>query len=79
VHVPAAGESAAQLPWLWPDALSLAVIAQPLSPAAWSVLRRDPGALLLIHRNRLSDPLSPPASGLAHPHEPRLLNTALHW
>ncbi len=79
MHVPAAGESAAQLPWLWPDALSLAIIAQPHSPAAWPILSHDPGALLFIHRNQSADPLSSRASRLARPLEPRLLNTALHW
>jgi len=48
----AAGEVAAQLPWLWPDATSLSVLGQPQSLATWPALRLDPAALLLVFRNR---------------------------
>ncbi len=41
------GESASILPWFWPDAGSLALLAQsPVLP--WADLREDPGAVFLI-------------------------------
>lgn len=41
------GESASILPWFWPDAGSLALLAQsPVIP--WADLREDPGAVFLI-------------------------------
>ncbi len=79
--VPAAGENAAQLPWLWPEARSLTVLAQPLSPDTWTTLRRDPGALLLVLRQRFPDDFlnAHPAIEPARFLEPRILQTALDW
>jgi signal transduction histidine kinase len=69
------------LPWIWPDAQSLAAIGQPLSPATWPTLRRDPGALILILRQHFPDDLPdcPAAVEPARFLEPRILQTALDW
>lgn len=81
MHLPATGEIAAQLPWLWPDARSLTVLAEPLSPATWQTLRRDPAALLLIQRLRsfraasVESEANRPARFL----EPRILETVVNW
>ena len=81
MHLAAAGESAAQLPWLWPDAHSLAALAAPLSADTWSTLRRDPGALLLIQQSRSSqlDPSHCPSFALSRFLEPRILQTVERW
>jgi two-component system NtrC family sensor kinase len=77
VHLSAAGERAARLPGLLPDAGSLEVLARPLSPATWITLRRDPAALLLAARVRSVAPGTSftPARLL----EPRILETACDW
>jgi two-component system, NtrC family, sensor kinase len=81
VRLPETGESAAKMPWLWPDAHSLAVLAQPLSPETWSILSRDPAALLLCHRNGhcLASPSQPIAIEPARLLQPRILELALQW
>jgi len=43
-------EAALRLSWLSPSAASLAVLARPATAATWSVIRRDPGAVLLVAR-----------------------------
>ena len=80
MRLPVTGESAAQLPWLWPEAHSLAALAQPLSPETWPLLRRDPAALVLVHRGRPSfssgeSPVVSPARFL----EPRVLELVGQW
>ncbi len=81
MRLPVAGESAAQLPWLWPDAHSVAALAQPLSAETWLTLRRDPAALLLCCRHSLSIP-NPTGAITVLPArflDPRLLETVLQW
>src|SRR5438445_2751962 len=50
VRVPALGEAATHLPWLSPCAASLLALARMPAAAAWSRLRHDPGAVLLVAR-----------------------------
>ena len=78
MHLPAVGERAAQLPWLWPDAHSLTALSQPLSPATWPTLRRDPGALLLVlrHLSLFADSSALVPERLL---EPRILETVSNW
>ena len=81
MQVPAAGESAARWAWLWPDSHSLTALARTLSPATWPILRRDPGALLLVHR-RSSAFANPHQPGVIDPErflEPRVLETVVDW
>lgn len=47
---PALADAATQLPWLSPGAHSLVALARAASPAVWTEIRRDPGALLLLLR-----------------------------
>lgn len=42
------GTSAAHLPWLSPGAASLAALARSPAAVAWSQIRSDPGAVLLV-------------------------------
>ncbi len=69
------GESAVRLPWLAPSVASLVALARPHSPDAWSHVRSDPAALLLLLRHAPPAPLppqscltrcAPAAVGLAH-------------
>jgi two-component system, NtrC family, sensor kinase len=46
----ALAEAVTQLSWVPPTAPSLLALARPFTPATWSVLRRDPGAVLLFLR-----------------------------
>jgi signal transduction histidine kinase len=75
------GESAAKMPWLWPDAHSLAALAQPLSPETWHILRRDPAAVLLCYRQTISLPEAPAPTALLPGRflEPRILESVLKW
>lgn len=81
MRFPVAGESAAQLPWLWPDAHSLSALGQPLSQETWPILRRDPAALLLVHRvhSAFSSDAEPPTISAARFLEPRVLDAVLRW
>lgn len=45
------GESAMQLPWLPPGVGSLVALARCHSPAVWTKIRNDPGAVLLLARH----------------------------
>lgn len=81
MRLPVTGESAAKLPWLWPDAHSLTALAQPLSLETWSTLRRDPAALLLCHRDsptfaRTAEPIAVSSARFL---QPRILEKALQW
>jgi signal transduction histidine kinase len=59
------GEAVTQLPWLSPRAASLLALAR-LSPAqAWSKVRDDPGAVLLILRRTASSLITPSLSSFA--------------
>jgi two-component system, NtrC family, sensor kinase len=60
VYPTAAGETAAHLPWLWPDAASLVAFTEPLSPITWPIIRRDPAALLLLFGHGSDAGDSPP-------------------
>jgi len=77
VYLPAVGERAVHLPWLWPDAHSFDALTQSLSSTSWNSLRRDPGALLLILRH-FSAFLSPTIVS-ERILDPRILELALHW
>jgi signal transduction histidine kinase len=50
VRVPALGELVTQLPWLSPGAASLLALARLPATSAWSQVRLDPGAVLLMLR-----------------------------
>jgi two-component system, NtrC family, sensor kinase len=50
VRVPALGELVTQLPWLSPGAASLLALARLPATSAWSQVRLDPGAVLLVLR-----------------------------
>jgi signal transduction histidine kinase len=50
VRVSALGEGLTQLPWLSPGAASLLALARLPATSAWSQVRLDPGAVLLILR-----------------------------
>ena len=79
MHLPAAGERAATLPCLWPDAQSLTAIGEPLSDATWTTVRRDPAALLLLLRTQ---PTGPANSSFIRPQRllnPDLLEIACSW
>lgn len=58
----ALGEAAAQLPWLSPAAHSLLALARLPAAAAWPIVRRDPGAVLLIVRQAARSLVSPALS-----------------
>jgi two-component system, NtrC family, sensor kinase len=60
VYPTAAGETAAHLPWLWPDAASLVAFIEPLSQNTWPLIRRDPSALLLLFGHGSDSGDSPP-------------------
>ena len=70
----ALGEAVTHLPWLAPCAASLAALARP-GPAVWSIVRADPGAVLLLVRAGGAAPS--PARLAADLHDPALLTLAL--
>ena len=39
-----------ELPWLAPGVSSLVALCRPITSATWSIIRSDPGALLLLLR-----------------------------
>jgi two-component system NtrC family sensor kinase len=55
----ALAEAVTQLSWVPPTASSLLALARPFTPATWSVLRRDPGAVLLLLRAPTISRLAP--------------------
>jgi len=76
VRATAPGEAVIDLPWLCPGADALAALAR--TPIAWSMMRADPGAVLLVvrHSPTFATPSLPfsPANLL----EPSLAEAALH-
>lgn len=76
MSVLAAGERAAQLPWLCPGTDALLSLAREPAGRAWAAVRADPGAVLLLLRH--TDAGWPARGGcLLHgPAPPALLETA---
>jgi len=80
VRVPALGEGATHLPWLSPCAASLLALARLPAAAAWSKVRHDPGAVLLITRQTARTLCSPCISFFpAILREPVILDGAIHF
>lgn len=77
MRAPALGEAISQLPWLSPSAASLVALARSEGNEAWTSLRSDPGAVLLLLR------CAPAARSIREPflpailHEPKVLEGAL--
>jgi signal transduction histidine kinase len=75
VRATAPGEAVVELPWLCPAADALAALAR--TPVAWSAVRDDPGAVLLVvrHTTAFTSPSRPfSATSLL---EPSLIEAAL--
>src|SRR5262245_20293743 len=75
VRATAPGEAVVELPWLCPGAEALAALAR--TPVAWSAVRDDPGAVLLVvrHTTAFASPSRPfCATSLL---EPSLIDAAL--
>src|SRR5438445_432093 len=80
VRVPALGEGATHLPWLSPCAASLLALARLPAAAAWSKVRHDPGAVLLIARQTAPTLISPAISFFpAILRDPVILDGAIHF
>ena len=80
MRVPALGEAATQLPWLSPCASSLLALARSPAGSAWSELRKDPAALLLIVRQASQALNSPSVSFFPSVlGDPSILRGALHF
>ena len=71
----APGEAVVELPWLGPGAAALAALAR--TPVPWSVVREDPGTVLLVlrHTGAFATPALP--FSLAHLLDPSLAEAAL--
>jgi two-component system, NtrC family, sensor kinase len=80
VRVPALGEAATQLPWLCPCAASLLALARSPAGGAWSEIRHDPAALLLVLREAGRTLASPALSFFPSVlRDPGALRGALHY
>jgi signal transduction histidine kinase len=80
VRVPALGEAATHLPWLSPCAASLLCLARLPAGPAWSRLRHDPGAVLLVVRQAAATLTSPAISFFpAVLRDPLILDGSIHF
>jgi two-component system NtrC family sensor kinase len=76
----ALGEAATQLPWLSPCTASLVALARAPAPAAWEMVRGDPGAVLLIVRQTAASLAVPALSFFpALLRDPAILEGALRF
>jgi two-component system, NtrC family, sensor kinase len=75
VRATAPGEAVVELPWLGPGAAALTALAR--TPVPWSVVREDPGTVLLVlrHTGAFTTPALPFSS--AHLLDPSLTEAAL--
>ncbi len=73
VKAPALGVAAAHLPWLSPGAAALTAAVRQPAAEAWSLLRTDPGAVLLVLRYACPTPFA------GAPDYPCLLNHAFFF